>query len=236
MYNKNPYYQEVLKNEELLIIARIVLNNMVLTNKNIKNIKYDLDTNDGEKFTIGGVYGATVDITLLNFENELDAIKFENKEFKIDLKLSVDDLYTVEKVNKTSVKYLNKIKVKHLTSLWIPQGIFYPTKITKNENETITIKLQDKTKYLENEYECKLEPPFTIKKLFEDIHKYFKINSDTNDFYNSDIVINEVPNGYTGKDILGYIAECACGVYIINRAGKGEIKTFTNEPVKKIER
>ena len=42
MYNKNPYYQEVLKNEELLIIARIVLNNMVLTNKNIKNIKYDL--------------------------------------------------------------------------------------------------------------------------------------------------------------------------------------------------
>lgn len=236
MYNKNPYYQEVLKNEELLIIARIVLNNMVLTNKNIKNIKYDLDTNDGEKFTIGGVYGATVDITLLNFENELDAIKFENKEFKIDLKLSADDLYTVEKVNKTSVKYLNKIKVKHLTSLWIPQGIFYPTKITKNENETITIKLQDKTKYLENKYECKLEPPFTIKKLFEDIHKYFKINSDTNDFYNSDIVINEVPNGYTGKEILGYIAECACGVYIINKAGKGEIKTFINEPVKKIER
>ncbi len=236
MYDKNPYYQEILKNEELLIIARIVLNNMVLTNKNIKNIKYDLDTNDGEKFTIGGVYGATVDVTLLNFENELDDIKFENKEFKIELKLSVDDLYTVKKINKTSIKEINKLKVKHLTSLWIPQGIFYPTKINKNENETITIKLQDKTKYLEEEYECNLTPPFTIKDLYKDVHNYFKINSNSISFYNEDMIINEVPKGYTGKEILGYIAECACGIYIINRSGRGEIRTFANDPVKEIEK
>lgn len=236
MYNKNPYYQEVLKNEELLIIARIILNNIVLTNKDIKSIKYDLNTNDGEKFTIGGVYGATVDITLLNFENELDNIKFENKEFKIELKLSVDDLYTVKKINKTSIKEINKLKIKHLTSLWIPQGIFYPTKINKNENETITIKLQDKTKYLEEEYECSLTPPFTIKDLYKDVHNYFKINSNSSSFYNEDVIINEVPKGYTGKEILGYIAECACGIYIINRSGRGEIRTFANEPVKKIEK
>lgn len=236
MYLKNPYYLEALEEENKKYKARIKLNDITLENSNIKNIKYDLSINDGEKFTIGGVYGATVTLNILNYDGEFNNVKFENKEFPIELCIAMEDLYTVGKFHKDLVGIINSLKIKHITSLWVPQGKFYPTEIVKNENKTITIKLMDKTKYLEDEYICTLTPPFTLKQLYDDVHKQFQIISDTIEFCNEDTIVEEVPIGYTGKQILGYIAECACGFYIINRLGNGEIRTYGSESVKSIEK
>jgi hypothetical protein len=193
MYIINPYYLEALYKEDRRTRARIKINDITINNENIKNIKYDLSINDSEKFTIGGVYGATATVTLLNYDNEFDNIKFENKEFNIELCVTIDDLYTVGQLNTELVKILNALKIKHLSSLWIPQGIFYATDIKKNENKTITIKLIDKTKYLEDEYKCNLVPPFTLKQLYDDVHKQAQIISDTKNFYNQDKTIDKVP-------------------------------------------
>lgn len=193
MYIINPYYLEALYKEDRRTRARIKINDITINNENIKNIKYDLSINDSEKFTIGGVYGATATVTLLNYDNEFDNIKFENKEFNIELCVTIDDLYTVGQLNTELVKILNALKIKHLSSLWIPQGLFYATDIKKNENKTITIKLIDKTKYLEDEYICNLTPPFTLKQLYDDVHKQVQIISDTITFYNQDKTIDKVP-------------------------------------------
>lgn len=193
MYLKNPYYLEAIKEEDIKYKARIKLNDITLENSNIKNIKYDLSINDNEKFTIGGAYGATVTLNLLNYDGEFNNFKFENKEFPIELRPAMDSLYTVYKFHKEKVGIINKLKIKYLTSLWIPQGKFYPTEITKNENKTITIKLIDKTKYLEDEYVCTLTPPFSLKQLYDDVHSKVQIISDTTLFYNQDIIINTVP-------------------------------------------
>ncbi len=193
MYIINPYYLEALYKEDRRTRARIKINDITINNENIKNIKYDLSINDSEKFTIGGVYGATATVTLLNYDNEFDNIKFENKEFNIELCVTIDDLYTVGQLNTELVKILNALKIKHLSSLWIPQGLFYATDIKKNENKTITIKLIDKTKYLEDEYKCNLVSPFTLKQLYDDVHKQAQIISDTKNFYNQDKTIDEVP-------------------------------------------
>ncbi len=193
MYIINPYYLEALYKEDRRTRARIKINDITINNENIKNIKYDLSINDSEKFTIGGAYGATATVTLLNYDNEFDNIKFENKEFNIELCVTIDDLYTVGQLNTELVKILNALKIKHLSSLWIPQGIFYATDIKKNENKTITIKLIDKTKYLEDEYKCNLVPPFTLKQLYDDVHKQAQIISDTKNFYNQDKTIDKVP-------------------------------------------
>ena len=236
MYLKNAYYLEAIKEEDIKYKARIKLNDITIENSNIKNIKYDLNINDGEKFKIGGVYGATVTLNLLNYDEEYNNFKFENKEFPIELRPVMDSLYTVYKFHKEKVGIINKLKIKYLTSLWIPQGKFYPTEITRNENKTITIKLIDKTKYLEDEYICNLTPPFTLKQLYDDVHKKVQISTDTKSFYNQDEKVNTVPVGYTYKQILGYIAECACGVYIINRLGNSEIKTYGTNSIKNIEK
>lgn len=236
MYLKNSYYLEALKEEDIKYKARIKLNDITIENSNIKNIKYDLNINDGEKFKIGGVYGATVTLNLLNYDEKFNNLKFENKEFPIELRPTMNNLYTVGKFHKEKIGIINSLKIKHLTSLWIPQGKFYPTEITKNENKTITIKLIDKTKYLEDEYICTLKPPFTLKQMYDDVHKKVQISTDTKSFYNQDEKVNIIPKGYTYKQILGYIAECACGVYIINRLGNGEIKTYGTDSIKNIEK
>lgn len=214
MYIENPFYQEALLEENRKTNARIVLNDMILTNKNIKSIKYDLNINDSEKFTIGGVYGASVAVTLLNYENEFNDIKFENKDFLIDLCIKMDELYTVERFNKELVRNINLLKIKYVTTLWIPQGKFYPTEIVKNENKTITIKLLDKTKYLEEEYVCTLTPPFTLKQLYDDVHKQFQIKSDTTMFYNHDAVIETIPVRIYGETNIGlYCRVCLWFLY-----------------------
>lgn len=236
MYLKNPYYLEAIKEEEIKYKARIKLNDITLENSNIKNIKYDLSINDNEKFKLGGVHGATVTLNILNYDGEFNNFKFENKEFPIELRPTTDSLYTVGKVHKEKVGIINHLKIKYLTSLWVPQGKFYPTEITKNENKTITIKLIDKTKYLEDEYVCSLTPPFNLKQLYDDVHSKAQIISDTTAFYNQDQLINTIPEGYTYKQILGYIAECACGFYIINRLGNGEIRTYGTDSKKSIEK
>lgn len=236
MYIVNPYYIEALYKEDRKTRARIKLNDITISNDSISSIKYDLNINDNDKFSIGGVHGATVTLVLLNYENQFDNVKFENKDFNIELCVAIDDLYTVGKLHKELVKIVNTLKVKQLTSLWIPQGVFYPTEITKNENKTITIKLTDKTKYLDDKYVCNLVPPFTLKQLYDDIHSKVQIQSDTNIFYNQDMTIDTVPKGYTYKQILGYIAECGCGFYFINRLGNGEIRQYVTESVKSIEK
>lgn len=236
MYIINPYYLEALFNEDRKTKARIRLNDRILNNSNIKNIKYDLNINENENFSLGGVHSATVKTTILNYEGDFSNVKFENKEFLIDLSINTDSLYTVSKVNKALVNMINSLKVKSLTSLWIPQGKFYPTKITKNEDKTITIEMTDKTKFLDNEYICSLTPPFTLKELYDDVHTQFQIISDTTSFYNQDQVINTLPTGFSGKQILGHIAECACGFYLINRLGNGEIITFSTDILKTISK
>lgn len=236
MYLVNPYYLEALKEENRETKGRITLNDMTIENDYIKNIKYDINLNDGEKFSLGGVHSATVTLNLLNYDGKFNNVKFETKDFFIELSIAMEELYTVGKINSELVKIINTLKIKHLTSLWVPQGLFYPTGITKNENKTITIKLIDKTKYLEDEYVCNLTPPFTLKQLYDDVHNQFQIVSDTTTFYNQEEIINETPVGYTGKQILGYIAECACGFYIINRLGNGEIRTYSLETIKSIEK
>lgn len=236
MYLNNPYYEEALESEDKRFQSRIRLRDITLFNSSIKNIKYDLDINPNEQFKIGGVYGATTSLNLLNYEGDLDNINFENEEFLIDLKVLIEDLYTVSNFHHDLVQIINKIPVKKLTSLWVPQGKFYPTEIKKNEDRTISMKLIDKTKYLEDEYICNLTPPFTLKQIYDDVHEQSQIASDTVSFYNQDKVIEAVPKGYSRKQILGYIAECACGYYIINRLGNGEIRSYDNETVKRIEK
>lgn len=209
MYLKNPYYLEAVEAEDRKTQARIKIGDLTLTNENIKNIKYDLSINDNEKFSIGGAYGATVTLTLLNQDGEFNDIKFENKEFIIDLKVCMEDLYTVSKFNTELVKIINALKVKHITSLWVPQGKFYPTEIVKNENKTITIKLSDKTKYLEDEYVCTLTPPFTLKQLYDDVHEQFQIISNTMSFYNQDKTVEEIPERiYRQTDFRIYSRMC----------------------------
>lgn len=236
MYLKNPYYLEALKKDGVRTLARVQLTNTTLINEDIKNVKYDLSVNDSDKFTIGGAYGATITLKVLNIDGNYDDVNWENEIFKVDLKLSLNDLYTVGQVHKELVPIINDLKIKHITSLWVPQGVFVPDDISKDENQIITIKLIDKSKYLNKIYLCSLTPPFSLKQLYNDALDFFQITSDTESFVNEDVIIDFMPEDYTGKQIFGWIAECACGFFLFNRIGNAEIRKYGKESVKTIEK
>ena len=61
MYLVNNFYLEALKKDDIRVKARIETNDSdtTINNDDISSIKYNLSINDNEKFSIGGVYGAT---------------------------------------------------------------------------------------------------------------------------------------------------------------------------------
>lgn len=121
MYLVNNFYLEALKKDDIRVKARIETNDSdtTINNDDISSIKYNLSINDNEKFSIGGVYGATVTLNLLNYEGKFDNYKFDNKEFYLSLRLDIDEIYTVEKFHAELVKNINALKIKYMTSLWI---------------------------------------------------------------------------------------------------------------------
>lgn len=93
---------------------------MALDNSDIKSIKFDQNIVEGEKFTVGGVHAANISLELLNYEGKWDDVNFDSKEFDIQIKLATEMLYTVEQFHREEVSVIDMLKIKHLTSLWIP--------------------------------------------------------------------------------------------------------------------
>lgn len=166
---------------------------------------------------------------LLNYEEKWDNVNFDNKEFDIQIKLATETLYTVEQFHNEKISIIDKLKIKHLTSLWIPIGKFYSTETHRNVNGTVSIKLIDKTKYMEDEYKSSLTFPASLLEIRNDIYEQLQIHSDTAEFFNCNELVETKPEGYSYKQILGYIAECACGFEIINRLGNGELKQYNTD-------
>lgn len=237
MYAVNPFYLEALQNDNKRYQCRIELGeNLQLTNEDISLLKFDQALIENDKFSIGGVHAVTINLTLLNYEGKLDNINFDNKEFDIKIKLELKDLYTVTQVDTSLVRLINVLPVKQLSSLWIPVGKFYPTEIKRNNNLTISIKLTDKTKYMDNDYVSALSYPATLKQVRNEIYSKLQIQDDTEAFLNENEIIETKPEGYSYKQILGYIAECAFGYEVINRQGHGELRQFSSTINKAIEK
>lgn len=237
MYIANRLYNEAILSDNKNIDCQLTLNTGErLTNKDIESLKYDLDINPNDKFQIGGVYGASIDLSFLNFEEDLDNLSFENKEVDLKIRVKVKELYTVSHFSKEMVRVINSVQIAGLTSLWIPIGKFYVTAVKKNMDCTISVKLIDKTKFLETEYKARIKFPATLIAVATDMHNQLGIKFNTTAFINSNKVVSEEPKGYTNKQVMGFISECACGFYYINRFGEGEIRRYHANTDKIVEK
>lgn len=80
---------------------------------------------------------------------------------------------------------------------------------------------------MEDEYKSRLNFPTSLLEIRNDVYEQLQIQSDTSEFFNCNEIVKAKPEGYTYKQILGYIAECAVGFEIINRLGNGEIRQYS---------
>lgn len=236
MYLKNPYYLELMKDDNRTYDVLIKTNTDKLNSKVIKSLKYDLTINATDKLAIGGVYGASISLDLINFEQKLNNVSFDNKELEILIRLKSEQIYTVEKVDTIKVQALDISKVKNLTSMWIPIGKFYVESISKKENKKCSLKLIDKTKFLEKTYIPTIEFPATFKEIVQDISIQTGIFLENYTSINENIAIEKFETKYSHKEILNYISECECGYFIVNRLGNLQLLRFNKNLTKTIDK
>ena len=236
MYLKNPYYLELMNDDNRIYDVLIESNSDKLTKKVIKNLKYDLTINNSSKFSLGGVYGATITAELVNLDGLLNNVNFENKEFSISVRLKSNLIYTVRGVDKEKVGTVNSTPIKKFTSIWIPIGKFYVSKTTPKEKQKNTLKLTDKTVFLDNDYNPRIQLPATFDEIVADISAQTGIAVEDYISINPNLYIESISSQYTMKEILGYIAECECGYFIANREGNLQLLRFNQNVTKTINR
>ena len=236
MYLKNPYYLELMKDDNRTYDILIESNTDRLTKKVIANLKYDLTINNTSKFSLGGMYGASINAELVNLDGLLNNVEFDNKEFLVSVRLKSDLIYTVGKFDKERVGIVNKTKIKNMTSMWIPIGKFYVSDSITKEKQKITLKLSDKTMFLNGEYVPRISLPATYKEIVGDISTQTGIIVEDYTTINPNLYIDNIPTKCSMKEILGYIAECECGYFIINRSGNIQLLRFNQNVTKNIDR
>lgn len=236
MYLKNPYYLELMNDDNKTYDVLIKSNTDKLNSKVIKNLKYDLTLNSTSKLVLGGVYGATINLELINFNNLLEGVNFDNKEFEISIRLKSNFIYTVNDIDTIKVGVLNTTPIKRLTSMWIPVGKFYVNDSTTKEKKKITLKLSDKTMFLDVDYVPRISFPATFNEIIQDISTQTGIAVEEYATVNEDIYIDKLETTYKINEILGYIAECECGYFIVNRLGNLQLLRFNKDLTKNINR
>lgn len=236
MYIKNPYYYELMNDDNRTYDVLIESNTDRLNSRVIKSLKYDLTLNSTSKLALGGVYGATINLDLINFNNLLENVNFDNKEFNISIRLKSDLVYTVNDIDIIKVGIFNAMPIKRITGMWIPIGKFYVSELTTKEKQKITLKLTDKTTFLDNDYIPRISFPATLNDIVQDISSQIGIAIEQYATINENIYINNLDTTYKMKEILGYIAECECGYFIVNRLGNLQLLRFNKDLTKNIDR
>ena len=190
MYIKNPYYYELMNDDNRTYDVLIESNTDRLNSRVIKSLKYDLTLNSTSKLALGGVYGATINLDLINFNNLLENVNFDNKEFNISIRLKSDLIYTVNDIDTIKVRTFNAMPIKRITGMWIPIGKFYVSELTTKEKQKITLKLTDKTTFLDNDYIPRISFPATLNDIVQDISSQIGIAIEQYATINENIYIN----------------------------------------------
>lgn len=112
---------------------------------------------------------------------------------------------------------------------YIPCNIFNLTKIEKN-GERLNLSLEDNMAKTEKGYFSSLSYPSTTLKMLSEIAKKCGVSFDTAGL--TAITIKEKPEGYTCREIIGYIAGLYGKFAVCNRSGKIAFKWYnTANPV-----
>lgn len=112
---------------------------------------------------------------------------------------------------------------------YIPCNIFNLTKIEKN-GERLNLSFEDNMAKTEKGYFSSLSYPSTTLKMLSEIAKKCGVSFDTSGL--TAITIKEKPEGYTCREIIGYIAGLYGKFAVCNRSGKIAFKWYnTANPV-----
>lgn len=162
-----------------------------------------VDGAEADGFPLGVAVCRSMQIEVLNDDESLSDVDFFAARVRLYLTFDLDD-GTVETVE------LGNFTVNSPASY----------------GDTVIIEALDDMWKADTAYESDLMAPATLSALFTDVCEKIGVPIHSAIFRNSDFLLPEIPQGYTCRDLLGYIAMIAGGNARISRQGYMEILEY----------
>lgn len=167
--------------------SRITIGETVLTGENIRSISITEAVNDGDVMMPGCVCSAQASVKI----NYQTGIGYAGQQMIIERGIELED-GTIE---------------------YVLMGTFWITDPSSSDDyKTVDIVAQDAMIKLGGAYECKLSFPTTVSAMIQDVVSKAGLSLATPPSSFPDITIEEKPEGYSLREILGYLAGM-CGKY-----------------------
>lgn len=160
----------------------------------------------GSSLPFGSALSKYIDITLFNEDDRFSDYDFYFAQITLYTEIDLSD-GTQERIN---------------------EGVFYVTKPVA-VGETMEIVAYDAMYKTDVEFTSKLSYPATTRSLLQEVCTFVGLTTDSASFKNDDFQIQTAPEKTTARQILGYIAQIACGNAIIKN-GALAIKSYDFSP------
>lgn len=159
-----------------------------------------------DSFPLGQAVCKTIDIGLDNHDNRFSQYDFTGAKIT---------LYTEIDLSNNTVERLQ-------------EGIFIATKPTSTD-DIIEISANDYMCKTDVPYISTLSYPATIEDMFKEVCRKCTLSYSTSDFPNKAFRVSKKPTNLTCRQVIGYIAQIACGNALINTTGQLLIKPYSRE-------
>lgn len=186
--------------------------------------------NTDENLSIGSCPSSVISFELLNDEGQL--ADFEFGWFTAYLGARIDT-GTPTEITRT---YTEGGSSK--TYAFSPLGVFYAEKPNVLIKKTISVTAYDQMLLLETDMPSAetlgITYPTTIADIYEAICTHLNITASSSQFLNYDLVVSAEPKELSKakiREVIGWIAECACSIARFNRDGGLEFAWFVNPDV-----
>ena len=207
----------------------LVFSDNEFTNEDIvinKGFTLSEEFNTDENISIGSCPSSVISFDLLNDNGQLE--DFEFGWFTAYLGARIDTGTPTE----ITRSYMEGVSYK--TYAFSPLGVFYAEKPNVLVKSVISVTAYDRMKLLEVDMPSattlELTYPTTIAGIYEAICSYLNITALSSQFLNYDLVVSEEPKEFANakiREVIGWIAECACSIARFSRTGGLEFVWFT---------
>lgn len=213
--------------------ALLVFNDREFSNEDIvlgTGISINEEFNSAEDLTIGTCPSSIIQFTLLNDRQQLSNFNFGWFNAYLGAMVQDDD--------EPGESEIVRVFTEHGVSrkyIFAPLGIFYAEKPTVIAQKKISVTAYDQMIVFEsnipNAETLGISYPTTIGAIMDSICTIFNVTFDSDGFMNADLEVESEPEEFQQaktRDVIGWIAECACSIARFTREGHLEFAWFTN--------
>ena len=203
--------------------------NVEYTNEDIaisSGVELNEEFNSERNITIGLTPSSTLSFTLLNENNQLSGLNFGWFHFYIGAR--------IDEGAPTEITRNYTENGESVTYAFAKIGTFYAKKPDVIKKKTVSVTAYDRMVLFDRDMPSSatlgISYPTTIGNILTKMCSYISVSLESSSFLNNDLTVDSEPKDFrtaTMRQVVSWIAECACSTARFNRAGNLELVWFS---------